>query len=62
MPSGTTTPLFNSSEVASLFITGDADDDTITNETNLFCYIEGGDGDSAQNQRLSIQRAEQYWT
>ena len=45
LPSGTTTPLFNPGEVTALYITGDADDDTITNETNLWCYMDGGDGD-----------------
>ncbi|MFY9253987.1 MAG: hypothetical protein WAO83_11075 [Fuerstiella sp.] len=45
LPSGTTTPLFDASEVTGLYITGDADDDTITNDTNLFCYMDGGDGD-----------------
>lgn len=45
MPSGTSTPLFNVGEVTGLYITGDADNDTITNETNLFCYMDGGEGD-----------------
>lgn len=45
MTSGTSTPLFSASEVTSLYITGDSDNDTITNETNLFCYMDGGDGD-----------------
>ena len=44
-PSGTTTPLFDAGEVNAVYITGDADDDTITNETNLWCYMDGGDGD-----------------